>query len=135
MGTRCWDIDPEIIPYMMQQKKLSISDITKIITSQSGLLALSEKTNDMKTLLEIQKKDPKAKLAIQIFINRIVEYIWSYIALMNGADVIVFSGAIWFHSPYIRNQIKKHFKYLPNIKFLTLETNEELMMGKEAKKI
>ncbi|HCY21136.1 TPA: hypothetical protein DIC40_04765 [Patescibacteria group bacterium] len=75
MGTRCGDIDPAIIPYMMHQKKLSISDITKIITSQSGLLALSGKTNDMKTLLERQKKDPKAKLAIQIFINRIVEYI------------------------------------------------------------
>lgn len=134
MGTRCGDIDPAIIPYMMHQKKLSISDITKIITSQSGLLALSGKTNDMKTLLERQKKDPKAKLAIQIFINRIVEYIWSYIALMNGADVIVFSWAIGYRSAFIRNQIKKHFTYLPNIKFLTLETNEELMMAKEAQK-
>lgn len=132
MGTRCWDIDPTIIPYIMQQKKLSATDIDKILTKQSWLLALSETTNDMKTLLSLQKKDPKAKLAIQIFIRRIVETIGSYIALMNGADVIVFSGAIGYRSTFIRNQIKKHFTYLPKIKFLTIETNEELMMAKEA---
>ena len=89
----------------------------------------------MKTLLDTQQKDPKAKLAIQIFIRRIVETIGSYLALMNGADVIVFSGAIGVRSSFIRNQIKKHFTYLPTIKFLTLETNEELMMAKEAKNL
>lgn len=135
MGTRCGDIDPTIIPYLLEQKKLSAKEIDNILTKQSWLLALSETTNDMKTLLDLQKKDPKAKLAIQIFIRRIVETIGSYIALMNGADVLVFSGAIWFRSAYIRNHIKKHFTYLPNLKFLTMETNEELMMAREAQKL
>lgn len=135
MGTRCWDIDPAIIPYIMEQEKISITEINKIITTQSWLLALSEKTNDMKTLLDNQKTDPKAKLAIQIFVNRIVEYIWSYVSLMNGVDIVVFSGAIGYRSAFIRNQIKKHFKYLPKLKFLTMETNEELMMARECKKI
>lgn len=134
MGTRCGDIDPAIIPYIMEQKKLSGKDIDNLLTKQSWLLALSESTNDMKKLLDNQQKDPKAKLAIQIFINRIVETIGSYIALMNGMDIIVFSGAIGYRSVFIRNQIKKHFTYLPKIKFLTLETNEELMMAKEAQK-
>lgn len=134
MGTRCGDIDPTIIPYLLEQKKLSAKEIDNILTKQSWLLALSESTNDMKTLLDLQKKDPKAKLAIQIFIRRIVETIGSYVALMNGTDVVVFSGAIGVRSAFIRNQIKKHFTYLPNIKFLTMETNEELMMAKEAQK-
>lgn len=89
---------------MMEQKN-SISQINKAIIYQSRLLALSEKTNDMKTLLDTQKKDPKAKLAIQIFVNRIVQYIGSYVALMNGADVVIFSGAIGFRSAFFRNQI------------------------------
>jgi acetate kinase len=54
---------------------------------------------------------------------------------MNGADIVVFSGAIGYRSAFIRNQIKKHFKYLPKLKFLTMETNEELMMARECKKI
>jgi len=91
MGTRCGSIDPAIIPFLAQKESLSPSEISDILNKKSGLLAISEKTNDMKTLIEKYKSDSKSKLAIDMFVNSIIKYIGAYTALANGIDAVIFS--------------------------------------------
>lgn len=135
MGTRCGSIDPAIIPFLAEQENLSPTQILDIMNKKSWLLAVSERTSDMKELIERYKSDPKSKLAINMFVNAIVKYIGAYTALANGIDAVVFSGGIGERSAFIRNQIKKHLTFLWPIKFLTIPTNEELMIAKECLKV
>ncbi|HCB52045.1 TPA: hypothetical protein DEP21_05810, partial [Patescibacteria group bacterium] len=72
-----------------------------------------------KQLLEKQKSDPKARLAITMFVNSVVKIIGSYIALSPSIPgAIIFSGGIGERSAYLRNQIKKHFRFLPSLRFV-----------------
>jgi acetate kinase len=107
MGSRSGDIDPAIVEFISAKEGLTVHEVEMLLNSQSGLLGLSGLTNDMRELLDEANEtgDRRAKLAINIFCYRTSKYIASYMAAMNGADAIAFTGGIGENSPQIRSAI------------------------------
>ncbi|MFH0913306.1 MAG: acetate kinase [Candidatus Omnitrophota bacterium] len=135
MGTRCGDIDPALVTYIMHKKKLSITGIDDILNKASGLKGISGISNDMRVLKERAKRqDKRAKLAIDIFTYRIKKYIGAYATVMGGCDALVFTGGIGENHERVRGKILEglftHFKHKPEI--LVIPTEEELMIAREA---
>jgi len=133
MGTRCGDIDPALVPYIMRKKKLDTYEIEKILNKASGLKGISGLSNDMRILYAKAKEGNKrSKLAVQIFIYRIKKYIGAYTAIMNGCDALVFTAGIGEHQRQIREGVCKdlfsHLKKAPKI--LVIPTDEELMIAR-----
>jgi acetate kinase len=121
MGTRAGDIDPAIIEFVSAKEGLTAQDVETLLNKQSGLLGISGLTNDMRELLDEAREndDRRARLAIEIFCYRARKYIGAYLAAMNGADAIVFTGGIGENSSEIRRQICE------NLIWLGLELDEE----------
>lgn len=135
MSTRSGSIDPGVITYLINQKGMTGLQVENMLTRECGLLALSETTSDMKTLIENYHTDPKAKLAITVFVNSVVKYIGSYAALENWKiDAIIFSGTIWERGKLIRQLVTKKIKFL-NTKIVVIPTDEEYMIAKESLKV
>lgn len=108
MGTRTGDIDPAIIPYLMQHTDdfNTPEDISRILNRESGLLGVSEKSSDMRDIHEAMRAgDEKAQLANEIFVDRIQKYIGQYLAVLNGADAIIFTAGIGENSVTIRSMV------------------------------
>ena len=108
MGTRTGDIDPAIIPYLMQHTDdfNTPEDISRILNRESGLLGVSEKSSDMRDIHEAMRAgDEKAQLANEIFVDRIQKYIGQYLAVLNGADAIIFTAGIGENSVTIRHMV------------------------------
>ena len=106
MGTRTGDIDASIIPFLM--KKLEINDINEMLNifqKQSGLLGISGISSDMREIMAAKETNERAKIAYDIFINRIQKYIGQYIAVMNGVDAIVFTAGIGENSAPVREDV------------------------------
>ena len=108
MGTRTGDIDPAIIPYLMQYTDdfNTPEDISRILNRESGLLGVSEKSSDMRDIhAAMRMGDEKAQLANDIFVDRIQKYIGQYLAVLNGADAIIFTAGIGENSVTIRRLV------------------------------
>ncbi len=155
MGTRCGDIDPAVIGYVMRKKGLSIGQTEKILNKESGLLGISGISHDVRKLWAAEKKgSKKASLALDVLAYRAAKYIGAYAAAMNGADAIVFTGGIGENAFYVRERILSHFGYLglrldkkknqssstiitskgSKVKALVIPTDEELQIAREALK-
>lgn len=112
MSTRSGDVDPSLVAYLMQKMKITDPDeMVKILNTKSGLLGLSGVSPDMRDLLATKDENHRSDLAIKIFVNRIVKYIGSYIALLGGADVLIFTAGVGAGSAEIREDIVNHFNY------------------------
>jgi acetate kinase len=113
MGTRSGDIDPAIIEYLMEKEGFSVEQVDALLNKQSGLLGISGLTNDMRELLaeEREHDDRRARLAIEIFVQRIRKYVGAYLAAMNGADAILFAGGIGENSPEIRSRVCRDMEW------------------------
>lgn len=108
MGTRTGDIDPAIIPYLMQYTDdfKTPEDISRILNRESGLLGVSETSSDMRDIhAAMRAGDTKAQLANDIFVDRIQKYIGQYLAVLNGADAIIFTAGIGENSVTIRKLV------------------------------
>ena len=107
MGTRSGDVDPAIVGVIARKEGMSTSEVETLLNTQSGLLGLSGLTNDMRELQSELKEhdDRRVRLAIEIFCYRARKYIGAYLAIMGGADAIVFTGGIGENSPDIRARI------------------------------
>lgn len=107
MGTRSGDFDPAIVDFLAAKEGLSAQEVESLVNKQSGLLGISGLTNDMRELLDEAREnnDRRARLAIEIFCYRARKYIGSYLAAMNGADAIVFTGGIGENSQEVRAKI------------------------------
>jgi acetate kinase len=131
MGTRGGDVDPSVIEFLMHKEAMSMSDIDVVLNKQSGLLGLSGLTNDMRDLLDEEREhnDRRATLAISIFAHRVKKYLGAYLAEMNGAEAIIFTGGIGENSPTIRQRV------LANLDWLGIEIDENanvaMTSGKE----
>ncbi len=105
MGARCGDIDPAIVMHMMS-RGLSAREIDHALNTQSGLLGLSELSNDMRDLLRaIDAGDAKAALAVDVFVHRVVKYIGAYYTILPSVDAVVLTGGIAENRPRIRRRI------------------------------
>lgn len=158
MSTRCGDIDPSLVLYLMSQLKISDPDeMVNILNTKSGLLGISELSPDMRDLEKVYDDNPQAKLAIDIFVNRIIKYIGSYVAEMGSVDVLIFSAGIGENGPEVRESIINQLEFIgakidteknkargveqdltgegSKVKVLLIPTNEELMIARDAYEI
>lgn len=133
MGTRCGDIDPAVIEFLVHNEGTSLEEVFNVLNKRSGLLGISGLTNDMRDLLEEEREhqDRRASLAINLFCNRIKKYIGAYIAELNGVSAICFTGGIGENSPEIRRRCLSHLDFF-GIK-LDEELNEKAVKVKEMK--
>jgi acetate kinase len=132
MGTRCGDIDPAAVLYLMQKEDLSINQVDEILNKESGLLGISGVSNDIRIIKkEARKGNRHAQLALDIFIYRIVKYIGAYWFILGGADAIVFSAGVGENNPDIVARIKRRLSKVigPETKILVIPTDEELMIA------
>lgn len=133
MGTRCGDIDPAIVEFLMEREGLSIHQIDDMMNKKSGLLGISEVSNDFRELMAaIKEGNPQAKLAIEVFYYRIKKYIGAYIAIMNGVDVIVLTAGVGENNPWIKERLEKDLSEILakfNTKILAIPTKEEWMIA------
>jgi acetate kinase len=152
MGTRSGDIDPALIPYIMDKTDMNASEVVSVLNKKSGMLGISGVSSDLR---DIQKKaeqgSHRAQLAIRIFVERIQNYIGSYTVKMSGVDAIIFTGGIGEHSSMIRREVLHGLEFMgvsceekanqmdgqelliseadSPIKALVIPTNEELMIA------
>ena len=107
MGTRSGDLDPAILDFIAEKEGHSLRDVETLLNKQSGLLGVSGLTADMRELLaeERENDDRRARLAIDLFTYRVKKYLGAYLAAMNGADAIVFTGGIGENSAEVRRRI------------------------------
>jgi acetate kinase len=114
MGTRGGNIDPSILEFLHHKEGLTLDQLDTLLNKQSGLLGVSGLTNDMRDLLEEERlhQDRRARLAIDIFCQRVKFYLGAYMAQMNGAEAVVFTGGIGENSPEVRERICKDLDVL-----------------------
>jgi acetate kinase len=107
MGTRSGDLDPSVLEYLCEKEGVSPQEVVSILNRQSGLLGISGLTADMRDLLaeEAEHQDRRARLSIDLFAQRVKKYVGAYLAVMNGADALVFAGGIGENSPEVRARI------------------------------
>ena len=106
MGTRAGDLDPALVPYLMHELKADDpNEIMMMLNQKSGLLGISGISPDMREIKAKEQTDPRAKLAVDVFINRIVKYAGSFLTELNGADALVFAGGIGEHNDDLRQEI------------------------------
>ncbi len=114
MGTRSGDLDPAILDFVGAKEGLTSREVELMLNKQSGLLGISGLTPDMRELLaeEAANNDRRARLAIDVFCHRARKYVGAYLATMNGADALLFSGGIGENSPEIRARICADLSWL-----------------------
>jgi acetate kinase len=141
MGTRCGDLDPAVVFFLMEKEKLSPHRISDILNKESGLLGMSGVSNDMRDILKgTGNRGPgreKCTLAIEVFIYRIKKYIGAYLAAMGGLDAVVFTAGISEHNPWLVKRIKRDIeKIVPKgTVFMVVPTNEELLIARDTHRI
>ncbi|MFA5144402.1 MAG: acetate kinase [Candidatus Omnitrophota bacterium] len=135
MGTRCGDIDPALVTFIMRKKRLDINSLDRLLNKASGLKGISGISNDMRELDDSAGKGNKrCQLAIDIFVYRIKKYIGAYTAVMGGLDAIAFTAGIGENQKKIREMVCRgsftHLNKKPRI--LVIPTDEELMIARQA---
>ena len=151
MGTRCGDIDPAAVLWIMDEYNISPKDMDDMLNKKSGLLALGGSSDLRDVLASAQKGDKDADAAVEILIYRIQKYIGSYLASLNGADAVVFTAGIGENNSFIRERVLECFEFAgikvdkqkneaketifstedSTIKAVMLPTDEEYMIAKD----
>lgn len=155
MGTRCGNIDANIVPYIMKKENLTPDQMTDLMNKKSGFLGLSGKTSDLRDLKSMADEgDKRAKMVIKKLILDTVKNIGAYIAEMGGVDLIVFTAGIGENNPWLRRQVCDYFEYMgvkidneandaarsddaiisaadSTVKVAMIPTNEELVIARD----
>jgi len=128
MGTRSGDLDPALVPYIMQQMGLSDLQVDALLNTQSGLLGVSGLSSDMRDVEEAAAAGhERAQLALDIFCYRLKKYIGAYAAAMGGLDALVFTGGIGEKSAIVREKSCAGLEFLGIA--LDAERNRTLTAG------
>lgn len=113
MGTRCGDLDPAVLAYLMEKKNMSANEVVDYLNKKSGLLGVSGISSDLREIIEAsQKGDTRASLAIDIQCNRIKKYICSYAGVMGGVDAICFTAGIGENADLIREKVCSGLEFM-----------------------
>jgi acetate kinase len=105
MGSRCGDLDPAIVLYLIENLHLTAQETDTLLNTESGLKGICNE-NDLRTIVQRTKNgDKQAGLALEMFVYRIKKYIGSYIAVLGRVDAIVFTGGIGEHAALVRSMI------------------------------
>jgi len=153
MGTRCGALDPGVLLYLMDERGMDARKIEALLYHQSGLLGVSGLSSDMRALLS--SDDPRARLAIDLYIYRIGRELGSLAAALEGLDAVVFTAGIGEHAPVIRERVCRGAAWLgldldeaanerggPSISRRSsrvaawvIPTNEELMIARHTRRV
>ena len=127
MGTRPGDIGAGALIYLAKKLKFSLDELDEYLNKKSGLLGVSGKTSDVRELLAIEKKNPQAALALEVFVYRVKKYIGAYMAALGGLDLLVFTATIGERSDIIRERICRGLEPLGIV--LDKKKNKETTRG------
>jgi acetate kinase len=103
MGTRSGDLDPGLVLYLLREKGFSVAGLEQLVEKDSGLLGIAGQS-DMRTLVQHQADDERARLAVAMLGYQVRKTIGAYIAVLGGLDVLVFTGGIGEHTPAVRSE-------------------------------
>ena len=154
MGTRVGDVDPGALVYLMQRTDLDADGLAKVINKQSGVLGISGISNDMRDIENgIKEGNERARLAMDMYEYRILKYSGAYAAVLDGVDVIVFTGGVGENQTGTREYLCRHLGYLgvtfdaeanktrgeevvisgkdSKVKVVVIPTDEELMIAED----
>lgn len=158
MGTRCGDIDPAIVPYLMNKWDMTYSEVDSLMNKKSGVLGISGVSNDFRVLEDAAKEGNKrAQLALDMFHYKVRRVIGAYVAVMGGVDAIVFTAGIGENGIGNRDAICNGLEYLgtrldkelnnirgeerevsvegSKVKIFVIPTNEEIMIARDTQRI
>ena len=157
MGTRSGDVDPSLVAYLAEKLQKTMPEMIDILNHQSGLLGISELSPDQRDLEDTQADRPKSKLALDMFVNRVVRYVGSYVAELGGVDAIAFTAGSGENGIAMRQAIADQLAGLniaidpakndfrgeervisPDgaaVKVLVVPTNEELMIVRDVARL
>jgi acetate kinase len=105
MGTRSGDLDPAIVTQLARAEGVTAETVGRWLNERSGLLGLSGRSADVRELLTAEATDARARLALDVFCHRARKYVGAYLAVLGGADALIFTGGIGEHAPEIRARI------------------------------
>ncbi|MDR2911011.1 MAG: acetate kinase [Bacteroidales bacterium] len=113
MGTRCGDVDPGILTFIMNKEGLNASQLSDLINKNSGVLGISGVSSDMRELeAAVKEGNTRAMLAMNVYFYRIKKYIGSYAAAMGGVDIIVFTGGVGENQCTMREAVCQNMEYM-----------------------
>ncbi|MFC0472686.1 acetate kinase [Halalkalibacter kiskunsagensis] len=158
MGTRSGNIDPALIPFIMEKTGQSEIEVLDILNKKSGILGISGLSSDLRDIEQAAEKgNDRAETALEVFSSRIHKYIGSYAAQMSGVDAIIFTAGIGENSDIIRSRVLRGLKFMgvywdpalnqvrgeercisyPHspVKVMIIPTNEEVMIARDVVKI
>lgn len=159
MGTRVGDVDPGVITYLMNKHGYTSADIQRIINKESGMAGVSEISSDMREIESaVNLGNERAKMALEMYEQRIIKYIGAYAAEMGGLDVIVFTGGVGENQAGVRENVCKPLAFMgveinndlnartrgteteistanSRVKVVIIPTDEELMIARDTKEI
>lgn len=154
MGTRSGNIDPSLIPYIMQKTGQSAEEVLNVLNNKSGMLGVSGFSSDLRDIeSEAEQGNERAELALEVFASRIHKYIGSYAARMAGIDAIIFTAGIGENSTAVRERVLRGLEFMgvywdpalnqvrgkeafisyPHspVKVIVIPTNEEVMIARD----
>jgi acetate kinase len=158
-SSRCGDLDPFIIPYIMDKEKLTTDQVRQILIKNAGLKGISGVSGDMRDLIEAASQgNDNARLALDTYYYGVKKYIGAYVAILGGVDVVVFTGGIGEKSPSSRAAICNGLEFMgikldeaknaaavgveaeisaddSSVKILVVPTNEELIVARETARV
>ncbi|ABR48914.1 acetate kinase [Alkaliphilus metalliredigens QYMF] len=158
MGTRCGDMDPAIVTFLMEKEKIDHNQVNAIMNKQSGVYGLSGVSSDFRDIeVAVKEGNKRAQLALDVYYKRVKKYIGAYAAEMGGVDAVVFTAGLGENSPETRKSICEGLEFLGikidntknNVrgketvvstddtptKVLLIPTNEELAIARETKSL
>lgn len=158
MGTRCGDIDPAIIAYIMDKENLTIEEVNNILNKKSGVLGISGVSSDFRDIEDAASKgNQRAILALEAYDDRVKRYIAAYAATMGGVDAVIFTAGLGENSASNRSNICTDMSFMgikvctdlnktrgkeafindedSKVKVLVIPTNEELMIARDTVEI
>lgn len=113
MGTRSGNIDPALIPYIMEKTDKNADEVLNVLNKESGMLGVSGFSSDLRDIEdEAEKGNERAELALKVFADRIHKYIGSYAARMCGVDAIIFTAGIGENSSAIRARVLQGLEFM-----------------------
>ncbi|MDE7427148.1 MAG: acetate kinase [Muribaculaceae bacterium] len=159
MGTRCGDVDPGVLTYLMEKHGMSAQDVQNMINKESGVAGVSEISSDMREIeAAVKNGDPRATLALDMYELRILKYIGAYAAEMGGVDIIVFTGGVGENQTGVRENVCKPLGFMgveidnelnartrgtetvistpeSKVKVVVVPTDEEVMIARDTRDI
>jgi len=156
MGTRSGDLDPAIVPFIMEKERMSPEQVNNFLNKNCGMNALSEMSSDFRVIEDAASEGHKnSKLALDMYYYRVRKYVGAYAAALGGVDAIVFTAGLGENSPEVREEVCKHLGFMgveidlaknkvrgkevdistpgAKVRVLLIPTNEELVIARDTK--